>query len=310
MRYLIIHNLSSGPCSNEIMDFIHAIGESGDEIILRYLGESFEADEVTTDAEKFDRIVVSGGDGTVSNIICHLKGCNVPILIFPSGTANLLFNNIGNSTEPAALAQACKDGNYVNADLGEMWWEDCNGKEQRHTFSIIAGSGFDAAIMGKAENLKSDFGELAYFIAALGTPSPTITHFTIEHDGITEECDGIGIMAANTSRMQGDISIIPGSSMVDGLLDIAVIDPIPTVRLLPTVIAGILDPDGYSLGRPQMKIFKTRQATITCSPSLDIQYDGEVISNPGKKFYVKVCPKCVKFIVDKFASLKPNNLSN
>ena len=308
MRYLIIHNLSSGPCSNEIMDFIHALGDFGDEIVLRYLGDSAEPEQITKDANSFDRIVVSGGDGTVSNVICQLKGCDVPILIFPSGTANLLFNNIGNSSEPASLAKACQAGKYASVDLGELMWQDESGENQSHTFSIIAGSGFDATIMKKAENLKSDFGELAYFIAALGTPSPTVTHFTIEHDGVVDECDGIGILAANTSRIQGDISIIPGSSMVDGVLDIAIVAPIKTVRLLPTVIAGILDPEGHSLGRPQMKIFKTTEAKITCEPALDIQYDGEVISHPNNTFCVRADKNCIKVIVDDFAQLKPENV--
>ena len=57
-----------------------------------------------------DGVVLSGGDGTISNLVTELvaTGADTPLLIFPSGTANLFFNNIGNAPEPAALARACR----------------------------------------------------------------------------------------------------------------------------------------------------------------------------------------------------------
>ena len=58
--------------------------------------------------------------------------------------------------------------------------------------------------------------------------------------------------------------------MNDGMVDIAVIEPVRTVQLLPTVITAALDPAGKVLGRPQFKIIQTKEAKITCTPSLGI----------------------------------------
>ena len=235
MRCLIIHNPASGPSSDEIYAFTHALAQSGDEVVMRFIGDGMEPEDAVADVREFDRVVISGGDGTVSNVLDQMRGCGVPTLVFPSGTACLFFNNIGNAPEAAALAKACRVGRTVKADMGELFWLDENGNERRHGFIIIAGSGFDAEIMMKAAPTKNDIGEIAYFLSALATPNPTVAHFTIEHDGIVEELDGICCMAGNTSVIQNDINLFPDCRMNDGMVDIAVIEPVKTVQLLPTV---------------------------------------------------------------------------
>ena len=180
---------------------------------------------------------------------------------------------------------------------------DENGNEKRHGFIIIAGSGFDAEIMMKAAPTKNDIGEIAYSLSALATPNPTVAHFTIEHDGIVEELDGICCMAGNTSVIQNDINLFPNCRMDDGMVDIVVIEPVRTMQLLPTVITAALDPAGKVLGRPQFKIIQTKEAKITCTPSLGMQFDGEIISSNSGVFGARALPQCLDLIVDDFSPL-------
>ena len=239
MRCLIIHNPASGPSSDEIYAFTHALAQGGDEVVMRFIGDGMEPEDAVADVRKFDRVVISGGDGTVSNVLDQMRGCGIPTLVFPSGTACLFFNNIGNAPEAAALA----------------------------------------------------------------TPNPTVAHFTIEHDGIVEELDGICCMAGNTSVIQNDINLLPDCRMNDGMVDIAVIEPVKTVQLLPTVITAALDPAGKVLGRPQFKIIQTKEAKITCTPSLGMQFDGEIISSNSGVFGARALPQCLDLIVDEFSPL-------
>ena len=277
MRCLIIHNPASGPSSDEIFAFTHALAQGGDEVVMRFIGDGMEPEDAVADVREFDRVVVSGGDGTVSNVLDQMRGCGVPTLVFPSGTACLFFNNIGNAPEAAALAKACRAGRTVKVDMGELFWLDENGNEKRH--------------------------EIAYFLSALATPNPTVAHFTIEHDGIVEELDGICCMAGNTSVIQNDINLFPDCRMNDGMVDIAVIEPVKTVQLLPTVITAALDPAGKVLGRPQFKIIQTKEAKITCTPSLGMQFDGEIISSNSGVFGARALPQCLDLIVDEFSPL-------
>ena len=303
MRCLIIHNLASGPRSDEIFSFAHNLAAAGDEVIFRFLGPGMETDDATADAASFDRVVVSGGDGTVSNLLDRLRGASVPILVFPSGTANLFFNNVGNAPDAAALAKACRTGKTARVDMGELVWRGPDGGERRHGFIIIAGTGFDAAIMEKAEASHGEMGEIAYALSALMTPEPQVAHFKIEHDGVVDELDGIGCMVGNTAVIQNEINLFPNCTMTDGLIDVAVIEPAKTVELLPTLIAGVLDPAGKGLGRPQFKMFQAKDVRIESTPSLGMQYDGELIPGASGAFEARAVPGALNLIVDGFSPL-------
>lgn len=303
MRCLIIHNLASGPRSDEIFAFEHALAAAGDEVVMRFIGQGMEAEDATRDARSFDRVVVSGGDGTVANVLDCLRDTHVPVLVFPSGTANLFFNNIGNGSEIAALAATCRAGHTAQVDMGELFWQDESGATQRHGFTIIAGSGFDATIMKKAAPAKRDIGEIAYFLSALSTLEPEVAHFSIEHDGVVEELDGISCMIGNTAVIQNGINLFPDCRMNDGLLDIAVIEPVGLVQLLPTALAAVIDPAGKNLGRPQLKMFQAREVMVRCSPSLGMQFDGELVDSASGVFGARVLPRCLDLIVDEFSPL-------
>lgn len=303
MRCLIIHNLASGPRSDEIFAFEHALVRAGDEVVMRFIGGGTEPADATADARNFDRVVVSGGDGTISNVLDCLRDTHVPTLVFPSGTANLFFNNIGNGTEIAALAAACRAGRTAKVDMGELFWKNDSGAIERHGFTIIAGSGFDATIMEKAAPAKKDMGEVAYFLSALSTLEPDVAHFTIEHDGEVDELDGISCMLGNTAVIQNGINLFPDCRMNDGLLDIAVIEPVGLVQLLPTALAAVIDPAGKGLGRPQFKMVQAREVKVTCTPSLGMQFDGELISSNTGVFGARVLPQCLDIIIDEYSPL-------
>lgn len=305
MRCLIVHNPASGPHSDEIFTFAHAFAEPGDEVVIRCLGENLKSSEAVADAHDFDRVVVSGGDGTVASILDLLRDCGIPILVFPSGTANLYFQNIGNAPDAAALASACRAGRTAKVDMGELFWADDAGEAKHHGFINIAGAGFDATIMEKAAPSKNEIGEIAYVLSALSTPEPQVAHFVIEHDGIVDELDGISCMVGNTAVIQNEINLFPDCRMDDGLIDIAVIEPTTLVGLLPTVAAAVFDPTGKDLGRPQITTFQAKQAKIACTPPLGMQFDGEVIPSTPGVFGARVLPKCLDIIVDEFSNLTP-----
>ncbi|WP_443742351.1 diacylglycerol kinase family protein, partial [Tractidigestivibacter sp.] len=101
MRSVIIHNPMSGFGSDAIFEFERALVHAGDECTFRALAPDFVAEDAVADAEDFDVCVLSGGDGSVTGLLYALRNRNVPVCVFPSGTANLLFANIGNAPEPA-----------------------------------------------------------------------------------------------------------------------------------------------------------------------------------------------------------------
>lgn len=298
MRSLIIHNQSSGFGSNAIFEFERELIRGGDECVLRSLDRQTPASEVLTDAEEFDLVIVSGGDGTTTNALYALRNRQVPVCVFPSGTANLLFSNLGNGPEPAAIAKACRWLKPVPIDLGELRWTSTDGQSHTKGFGIMSGMGFDAQLMTSAQAGKQTLGEAAYFTAVLANLNPTVADFTITVDGKTYERSGISCIVANTAMMQGDINIIPDCRMDDGQLDVMVLATTAAVQLLVPILAGIIDPAGAIIGRPGIERFSGREIKVSSSVPLPIQRDGDAEGELVEGYEVSCLPSSNLVVVD------------
>ena len=298
MRTLVIHNPSSGFGSDAVFQFERALLQQGDECVTRALSDDFDADEVCSDAEDFDCVVLSGGDGTTSSLLRSLADRNVRTCVFPSGTANLLCANIGNAPEPAALARACRIGKTTRLDLGEIAWEDGAGERRTRGFAIMSGTGFDAQIMRAALPNKATMGQAAYFAAARANPRPTVSHFTITIDGETHERSGITCLVANNAMIQGDIEIVPDCRMDDGELDVIVVETSDVAHLLKPLAFGLMDRSGRAMGRPHVESFRGTRIHVSSSEPVPLEIDGEVISEAVSEYEAWVLPGAARIVVD------------
>lgn len=298
MRALVIHNPRSGFGSDAIFQFERALLQGGDECVTRVLGEDFDAAGACADATEFDVVVLSGGDGTVSTLLYELRGADVSVCCFPSGTANLLCSNIGNAPEPSALARACRVGKTAMLDLGEISWEGQQGESHRRGFALMSGTGFDAQLMQAALPNKAVMGQAAYFAAALANPRPTVEHFTITVDGRAFERDGITCLVANNATIQGDIQIVPDCRMDDGLLDVIVVETSDAAQLLKPLAFGLVDRSGHAIGRPHIEAFKGREIRIESSEPVPLEVDGEVVPGMVRAYEARVLEAAARIVVD------------
>jgi len=298
MRTLIIHNPKSGFGSDAIFEFERALLSPGDRCTFLITDKGFSASELVSDAADYDLVVISGGDGTVTSLLYALRGTEIPICIFPSGTANLLFSNLGNAPEPAALARACRFGETAAVDLGEISWFDEHATHLRRGFALMAGTGFDAQIMAAATPNKMVMGEAAYFAAAIANPRPEVIHYVIDVDGERYERDGISCLVADNAMIQGDIEIVPDSRMDDGAIEVIVIETSDAVQVLHPLLVGLVDKTGKSFGRPHIECFRGQEVFVRTSKVIPLEVDGESCS-PGVSGYdAHVIPGAVNVIVD------------
>ena len=157
MKLLIVNNLASGFRDGAIYDFMRAFASDGDEICVRCTDGNTDLADFLRDAENFDAVVAAGGDGTVASVAYLLAETGIPLLPFPAGTANLLAMNLASPAEPHALAHLMREQRLMDFDIVEI--ELSNG--ERFGFSMIAGAGYDAAIMEGAEPSKRLLGPMA-----------------------------------------------------------------------------------------------------------------------------------------------------
>lgn len=301
MRSLILHNPRSGFGSDAIFEFERALAREGDEVLFRCLSSDFKASDAVSDAEDFDVVALSGGDGTVTSLLFALRGNTVPACVFPSGTANLLSANIGNAAEPAALARACRVGATASIDLGEIAWEDEQGETQVRGFGLMSGTGYDAQLMQAALPNKAAMGEAAYFAAAFQNPRPEVLRFTITVDGKTYERRGISCLVANNAMMQGDIQIVPDCRMDDGLLDVIVLETEDAAQLVRPILFGLVDKEGKQIGRPHIESFRGREITVRSEHPVALEIDGDVVASATSEYRAVALPNVCTIIVDEMS---------
>lgn len=302
MKVLIIHNPVSGLGTGDVYEFIRQAAHPGDEFVMRITADGTDMGALARDAGAFDAVVASGGDGTVSQVAYALRGSGTPLLAFPSGTANLLVNNLGNATEASALARTLRTGRVARIDLGEMAYRDEKDTLKRQGFLLMAGAGYDAEIMRDSKEHKHQFGQLSYYMSALGNPRPTYSHFKMTLDGKPVEADGICVLVGNWGSVGPAFRLIPGSDPVDGLLDVAVVSLPHAARLIAPVI-GSLFSGGKGVEDPDIEVYHVKSMELECSPALPMQFDGENLRGSHTTLSARIVPGGVLTLVDELSPL-------
>lgn len=293
MKLLVINNLASGFGEGAIYDYMRSFAVDGDEIVVRSTDGSSDLRAFLHDAEDYDVVVASGGDGTVATVTYLLADTGIPVLPFPAGTANLLAMNLASPTEPHALAKMTREMRCMDFDIGEI--ELAGG--EHCGFSIMAGAGYDATIMKGAAAGKKLLGPMAYFTSAVANATPQHSTFSLCIDGTHVESSGVGVLIVNFSKIQFDLSVVHENLPRDGAFDVVVLNTKDAFGLIPAVIACILDRSGEFPGRTDaLEIYRGREITVEADPPLVVQYDGEVTSRTTP-FTVRMLPKAARFVV-------------
>lgn len=293
MRLLVIDNLASGLGEGVVFDFMRAFIEDGDEIVLRSTDGETDLRTFLSDADRYDAVVASGGDGTLSMVAHLLADTGIPIVPLPSGTANLSTLNLLSPTEPHAVAQMVRTGHVMDFDLGEITLVDgtCFG------FLMMAGAGYDASIMKDAENGKWILGQMAYFTSAVANSTPQVAQFNLVLDGQNIQCEGVGVLLINFAKIQFDLPVVHENRPRDGMLDVVVLRTKDAFGLIPAAIAALLDIHGEYPARPDaFSIYQAKEIFIEATPALNIQFDGEA-TEYTTPFHARILPKAARFVV-------------
>jgi len=296
VRTLVVVNSRSGGSDAGLYDFARALGVEGVEVVMRFATNEHRVEDLVRDATAFDRVVAAGGDGTVSAVCYATRGTGVPVLAYPAGTANLLAMNLGLPLDAPALARITLQGQPVAFDLGELDHFGPDGRASTSGFAVMAGAGYDAAIMETAAPLKATFGAAAYVLAAVGNIAPTVSEFDLVLDGQRVTTDGIAVLLMNFGRIQFDLAVSRSWDPRDGLLDVAVMRAKHAAGLLPAVFSAMLDRIGEFAERSGVEVYRAARVEVSAHPPLRMQYDGEVLEEMTP-FAARALPGAATLIV-------------
>lgn len=237
-----------------------------------------------------DVVVAVGGDGTVRSVATALAGTGVPMGVIPLGTGNLLARNVDIPlSDPAAALQVVLAGAERTIDVGRLHvdrWapgED-QGDARDHLFLVIAGLGFDAAMVADVDDsLKAKVGWIAYFLAGIRHLHGRRVRVRVALDGGEDQTARVrSLLVGNCGKLPGGITLLPDALLDDGWLDVAAIDTrgglAGWAQLLGEVV---LQGAGYRGSMPakigRIDHVRARRVQLLVGGGATVQVDGDVV---------------------------------
>jgi len=223
--------------------------------------------------QQVDLVLVAGGDGTVRVALGALSGSGIPTAIIPSGTANLLAQNLGIPFDVSRALTLALRGEVLPLDLIRVTSPE--RPELVEYAAVLAGIGADAAVISTTnEELKRQIGTAAYVVAALNQikTHPMDVHVTID-DGEPVQRSASMVSIGNVGDLQPGLTLLPGASASDGKLDVLVASP-RHIGDVVEMIGGVLT---QAKNEPRIDRFTGRSVRLeTVEPAL-CQIDGDVV---------------------------------
>ncbi len=184
-RLLFLYNpfAGKGKIKTSLSDILQIFAESGFEITVHPTMESQDLTQtIKKEAQRFDYIVVSGGDGTLHELADGLMALppeqRPPCGYIPTGTVNDFATSLEIPKQVLKAAKLAAVGQPAFCDIGEM-----NG----HFFTYIAGFGaFTEVAYETSQATKNALGKMAYFLdGAKRIASLKRYPLTLAADGVT-----------------------------------------------------------------------------------------------------------------------------
>jgi diacylglycerol kinase (ATP) len=174
-------------------------------------------------AEQVDLVIGAGGDGTIRYVADGLAHTEIPLGLVPAGTGNLLARNLDLPLEEADAIEVALGGQVRQVDLVKITVDD---RAPEH-FAVMAGIGIDAMMMDETdEDLKDKVGSAAYFVAAAKALGRLPIRLKVQLDNNRPvRRHAMLCVIGNVGRLRGNLTLIPGASPDDGLLDLYIASP-------------------------------------------------------------------------------------
>lgn len=270
-KLLLIVNPHSGKgmIRNNLLDIVDIMVKAGFEITIYTTQKRKDAiRKVVEDGAGYDRIVCSGGDGTLDEVITGMMeiGLDVPIGYIPAGSTNDFANSLGLPKDMVKSAQAAVGNDLFSCDIGSF---------NEDTFVYVAAFGMFTEVSYKtSQQLKNIFGHLAYIMEGVKQLHDFSSYnMQVEHDGEVFQDEFIYGMVTNSLSV-GGFKGMTGSDVKldDGVFEVTLIrkprNPIELNEILACLTNMIDDSDLiYS--------FKTEEVRITSRGKVAWTLDGE-----------------------------------
>lgn len=162
-KLLFVFNPKSGKglIKNHLLDIVDTMVKAGyDTTVYTTQSRGDATRKVKEDGFHYDRIVCSGGDGTLDEVVTGMREADLhmPLGYIPAGSTNDFARTLGISNDMVKAAQIAVGENFFPCDVGQF---------NDDTFIYIAGFGLFTEISYETpQEFKNIFGHAAYILSA------------------------------------------------------------------------------------------------------------------------------------------------
>ncbi|WP_428945789.1 lipid kinase [Pantoea sp. FN060301] len=248
----------------------------GIEVLLPESGLTLN-DAVLHYADKVDKVIVGGGDGSLNGVAEALCHTGLPLGILPLGTANDLARTLNIPRSLSLAAAVIAQGNTRRLDLGVV-----NG----HPFFNVASIGFSASLAkGLTAESKKRWGVLGYALAAarLFRQSRPFS-MTLDYHGQRQQVKTVQLSVGNGRFYGGGMTVEQAARPDDGQLDVYSLELDhwwEMVALMPWLRKG-------TQGRwKKVRAFPATELMVTTRRAHSINADGEIVGKTPAHFTLR-----------------------
>ncbi len=218
--------------------------------------------------EKFEFIVVSGGDGSVNFIASILlnSGIDIPMGIIPAGTCNDFARSLNIPHDMKKCIDIILEGHISQIDAGLI-------NKEKYCLNTCAGGNFVDVSYSTDSDLKKNFGPLAYYLTALGelTNLKSVRLKITTDDEIVED-DFLLFLILNGKHAAGFSNLVGEADLSDGYMDILLVKNCLHVEMA-GLFFKVLNND--FVNDRNVKWLRTKKCSIEGNTSFHLSIDGE-----------------------------------
>ncbi len=220
-KALLIYNPYSGDRSIlHQLDYILKKAQENQVILFPYRIDKNSNQFLTTlKLNQFDFVILSGGDGTLHTTINFFLKNNyqIPIGIIPAGTCNDFASSLQIPTSLEDCLKVIFEGKTRAVDLGLL-------NDEHYFLNTCAGGLFAEVSFSTNDDLKRNFGPLAYYLKALGEVAyKKAFPLKITTERKCLKVKSLLFCILNGTHGAGFTNLIKDADISDGLMDIIII---------------------------------------------------------------------------------------
>jgi diacylglycerol kinase (ATP) len=237
-------------------------------IPFRIGADSEENLEKVLREEKFEFVVISGGDGSVNYIAAILlkKGIDIPMGIIPAGTCNDFARSLNIPNDMRKCLDIILEGHISQIDAGLI-------NNEKYCLNTCAGGNFVDVSYNTNNDLKKNLGPLAYYLTALGElANLKSVRLKLTTDDEVVEDDFLLFLILNGKHAAGFSNLVSDADLSDGYMDILLVKNCPHVEMA-GLFFKVLNYD--FVNDRNVRWLRTKKCRIEGDAGFHLSIDGE-----------------------------------